>query len=148
MAFSVAQCLHMRIAHARFPSDTPHCPMVTSKSVCRMAVHDSGSGPIHKWSPRAHLHVVGMLRFMSDINQPNLPTPFYSVLVSISLFMALSTVFHSINSPRQLSTFSLCFSGLVSALLVLSTICLFMKVSLYPDIILCVWLGLKHQLTN
>ena len=27
------------------------------------------------------------------------PTPFYSVLVSISVFMALSTVFHSINSP-------------------------------------------------
>ena len=34
-----------------------------------------------------------------DINQPSLPTPFYSVLVSISVFMALSTVFHSINSP-------------------------------------------------
>ena len=26
-----------------------------------------------------------------DINQPSLPTPFYSVLVSISVFMALST---------------------------------------------------------
>ena len=34
-----------------------------------------------------------------DINQPNLPTPFYSVLVSISVVMALSTVFHFINSP-------------------------------------------------
>ena len=34
-----------------------------------------------------------------DINQPSLPTPFYSVLVSISVFVALSTVFHSINSP-------------------------------------------------
>ena len=34
-----------------------------------------------------------------DINQPSLPTPFYSVLVSVSVFMALSTVFHSINSP-------------------------------------------------
>ena len=34
-------------------------------------------------SPRAHLHVVGMLRFMSDINQPSLPTPFYSVLVAV-----------------------------------------------------------------
>ena len=31
-----------------------------------------------------------------DINQPTLPTPFYSVLVSISVFMALSTVFRSI----------------------------------------------------
>ena len=48
--------------------------------------------------PWAHFHVVGMLRFMSDINQPSLPTPFYSVLVSVSVFMALSTVFHSINS--------------------------------------------------
>ena len=34
-----------------------------------------------------------------DINQPSLPTPFYSVVMSISVFMALSTVFHSINSP-------------------------------------------------
>ena len=34
-----------------------------------------------------------------DINQQRLPTPFYSVLVSISVFMALSTVFHSIDSP-------------------------------------------------
>ena len=33
------------------------------------------------------------------INQLSLPTPFYSVLVSISVFMALSAVFHSINSP-------------------------------------------------
>ena len=49
--------------------------------------------------PRAHLHVVGMLQFMSDINQPGLPTPFCSVLVSVSVFMTLSAVFHSINSP-------------------------------------------------
>ena len=31
----------------------------------------------------AQIHVVGMLRFMSVTNQPSLPTPFYSVLVSI-----------------------------------------------------------------
>ena len=37
--------------------------------------------------------------YVFDINQPSLPTPLYSVLVSISVFMALSTVFHSINSP-------------------------------------------------
>ena len=43
--------------------------------------------------------VVGTLRFMSDINQPSLPTHFYSVPVFISVFMALSTVSHSINSP-------------------------------------------------
>ena len=49
---------------------------------------------------------------------------------------------------RQLSAFSFCSPGLISALLVLSTIYLFVKVSLSPDIILCGWLGLKHQLTN
>ena len=83
-------------------------------------------------SPRVHLHVVGMLQFMSDINHPSLPTPFYSVLVSISVFMALSTVFHSINSPDN-SPLSHS-SGLNSALLVLSTIHLCMKVSLSLDI--------------
>ena len=36
-----------------------------------------------------------------DINQPSLPIPFYSVLVSISVLVALSTVFHSINSPYK-----------------------------------------------
>ena len=34
-----------------------------------------------------------------DINQPSLPTPYYSALVSVSVFMALLAVFHSINSP-------------------------------------------------
>ena len=33
------------------------------------------------------------------INQPSLPTHCYSALVSISVFMALSTVLNSINSP-------------------------------------------------
>ena len=37
--------------------------------------------------------------YVKDINQPSLPTLFYSVLVSVSVSMALSTVFHSINSP-------------------------------------------------
>ena len=37
--------------------------------------------------------------YVFDINQPSLPTSFYSVIVSVSVFMALSTVFHSINSP-------------------------------------------------
>ena len=34
-----------------------------------------------------------------NINQPSLPTPFYTVLVPFSVFMAFSTVFHSINPP-------------------------------------------------
>ena len=37
--------------------------------------------------------------YVFEKKQPSLPTPFYSVLVSISAFMALSTVFHSSNSP-------------------------------------------------
>ena len=49
---------------------------------------------------------------------------------------------------QQLSAFSLCSSGLISALLVLSTIYLLMKVSLSPDINLCGGLGLKRQPTN
>ena len=34
-----------------------------------------------------------------DLNQPSLPTPCYSVLVAVTVFMALSTVFHFVNSP-------------------------------------------------
>ena len=56
---------------------------------------------IPRESPQAHLHVVGMLRFLSDINQPCLTIPFYFVLVSVSVFMAISTVFHSLNSPEN-----------------------------------------------
>ena len=51
--------------------------------------------------------------------------------------MALSTVFHSINAPENFPALSLCSAGLISALLVISTIYLFTKVSLSPDIILC-----------
>ena len=57
----------------------------------------TGDDMIHG-APRAHLYVVGMLRFMSDINPPSLPNPLYSVIVSVSVFMFLSTVFHFINS--------------------------------------------------
>ena len=42
-----------------------------------------------------------MLLFVFDVNQPSLPTPLYSVLVSIPVFMALTTVFHSMNSPEN-----------------------------------------------
>ena len=37
--------------------------------------------------------------YVFDINQPSLPTPFIMFLCLISVFMPLSTVFHSINSP-------------------------------------------------
>ena len=51
--------------------------------------------------------------------------PFYGPFNCIS--------FHKFS--RQLSVLSFCSSGLISALLVLSTVYLFMKVSLSPDII-------------
>ena len=51
-----------------------------------------------------------------DVNQPSLPAPFYSALVSVSVVMALSTVFYSINSPDN-SPLSHCF------LLVLFLLC-------------------------
>ena len=43
--------------------------------------------------------------YVFDINQPSLPNPFYSVLVSVSVVMALSIVFHSINSPDNFQLF-------------------------------------------
>ena len=39
--------------------------------------------------------------YVFDINRTSLPSPIYSVLVSVSVFMALSIVFHSINSPNN-----------------------------------------------
>ena len=38
-----------------------------------------------------------------DMDQPSMPTPVYSVLESISVFMALSPASHSINSPDNSS---------------------------------------------
>ena len=72
--------------------------------------------------------------YVFDINQLSLSTPIYSVLLSLSVSRALSTGPHSINSPNN-SAFSLCSSGLISDLLVLSSIYLVVKVSFSPDII-------------
>ena len=41
----------------------------------------------------------GVAVSVKDVNQLSLPTPFCSALVSVSVFIALSAVFHSINSP-------------------------------------------------
>ena len=43
--------------------------------------------------------------YVLDINQPSSPTPFYSVLVSASVYVAVSTVFHSMKFSRQLFAF-------------------------------------------
>ena len=57
-----------------------------------------------------------------------LPAPFYSVLVSVSVFMAISTVFHSINSPDN-STLS--YSILLVLILLIGP---FIYVSLYESL--------------
>ena len=54
--------------------------------------------------------------YVFDLNQPSLPTPFCSVIMSVSVFMALSTIFNFKNSPDN---FLLSRSVLISALLVL-----------------------------
>ena len=59
--------------------------------------------------------------------------------------MFLLTAFGSINSTDGSP---LSDSVLISALLVLSTTHLFMKVSVRPHVFLCGLLGLKYQLTN
>ena len=41
--------------------------------------------------------------YVFDKNQLSLYNPFYSALVSTSVFMALSTVLHSVNSPDNFS---------------------------------------------
>ena len=56
--------------------------------------------------------------YVFNISQPSLPTPYHTVLVSISVFMALSIVFYSLNSPGN-CLLSHCSSGVSSALLVL-----------------------------
>ena len=110
--------------------DTHHFPLPLAPSFVSTQV--GHAVPVPAGSPSRGGDVTV---YVQDTNQPSLLIPFYSVLVSISVFMALSTVFHFIEFSRQLSVFSLGSSGLLSALLVLSTICLLVKVSFSPDII-------------
>ena len=87
---------------------------------CSVSTHSMG--PYLLLTPclatsQAHLHVVGMLLCMSGVNQPSLSTPIYSVPL-YGPFNCIS--FYEFS--RRLFVFSLCSSGLISALLVLSTI--------------------------
>ena len=126
--------------------------------VCQFNAHLIALRPLFCFVQRIYIYVpvgspsrggnVGNVAvYVFDINQPSLATPFYSVLVSISVLMALSAEFHSINSPDNSP-----LSPSVLPVLFLPywsfQLYVFMKVSLSPDIILCGWLGLKHQLTN
>ena len=47
--------------------------------------------------------------YVFDVNQLSLPIPCYSIRVSVSVFMALSTVFYSVNSPANLRFLTLFF---------------------------------------
>ena len=70
-----------------------------------------------------------------EIKLPSLPTHFYSVLVSVAVFMALSTVFHSINSPDN----SPLSDSVLPVFFLPGWSCqlyLFSKVSLSPDILI------------
>ena len=74
-----------------------------------------------------------------DLSKPTQTCPLIFVLF-LCLCLSLWTFqlyFYSTKVTRQLYVFSPCSSSLVSALLVLSTVRLFMKVSLSPDVILC-----------
>ena len=77
--------------------------------------------------------------------------PAQSFLFCSCVYLCLYGPLNSISFLKfshQLSTFLFCSSGHNSALLVLSTTYFSRKVSPSPDIILCGWLGLKHQVTN
>ena len=59
------------------------------------------------------MHDGDVIVYIPDLSQLSLPTPFYSVFVSVSVFMALSVVLHSIkslnNSPLSLSVLPVLF---------------------------------------
>ena len=81
--------------------------------------------------------------YVLGINRPRLPTLFFLSFLKkscSSVYFCLDGPFNFISFhkfSRQPSAFSLGSSGLISALLVLSTIYLFMKISFGPDIIFC-----------
>ena len=101
-------------------------PRVTSSSSIK-ALH----GPTFTWWGCSGDVVV----YAFDTNQLSLPIPFYSVFVSVSVYMALSTVFHSILpstlplSQSVLSVFFLSYCPFNYIFL--------LKVSFSPGIILC-----------
>ena len=112
-----------------------HCFLLSSIQLPPSCTHSPLLGVFLLFvvSPRAHLHVVGLLSFMSltYANQPP-PPPFFKFcsLVYFCLYGPFYCIsFHKFS--RQLSAFSLCFSGLISAILVLSTI---ISLSIYASL--------------
>ena len=106
---------------------------VTFKRLCLKAVSALTNVP-----KGSHSRSGDVAFYVHGINQPSLLTPFvlFCSCVCFCLHGPFDCIsFHKVS--RQLSVFSLCSFGLLSALLVLSTICLFVKVSFSPDIIPC-----------
>ena len=75
--------------------------------------------------------------YVFDISQPSLPTAFYAVLVSVFVVKAFFKCISFHKFSRQFSALSLYSSGLISAVWVLSTTHLVVKVSFSTDVILC-----------
>ena len=98
-------------------------------------------------SPRAHLHVLGMLSLMPCLKPTELVhSSLFRSCVSFCLYGPFNCIlFHTFS--RQLSTFSLCSSGLISALMVPSTIYLFYE-SLPQPLHNPLWLTGLKALTN
>ena len=99
-------------------------------------------------APRAHLSWWGSYGLCQRHKLTELA---HSLLFCSCVYLRVYGPFNCISFhklSRQLSIFSLCSSGIISALLVLSAIHLFMKDSFSPDRIYSGWLGSKHQLTT
>ena len=118
----------------------------TSSVSLSLGTRSSSSFPTSHWHVTTFFHIISYgvscprgLNFawwgcygLCQRHQPTkLAHSVYSVLVSLSVYVALSTVFHSMNSPDsdRHSVFSLCSSCFISYF------CLFMKVSFRLDII-------------
>ena len=100
----LVQCIH---------STTPTCSHTSFNT----------KGSVHAGSPSWGGDVAV---YVFDINQPSLPIPLFCSCVYFCLHGPFNCIsFHKFS--RQLSAFSLCSSGLVSALLVLSTMYLMWK---------------------
>ena len=86
--------------------------------------------------------------YVVDINQPSLPTPFYSVLVSSSVFTAFSTAFYSINSPNNSPISHSLLQSLILPYWSFQQYVSLLKSSSALNIIHSGELGSKYQLTN
>ena len=102
---SLYRCRRLNVQQSSIPIED-NSGIRWSFSIC--CIHPSPSlslsVPAGSPSPGGNVTV-----YVFNINQPSLPAPFYSVLVSVSVFMALQPVFHSIILPTTLRILTLFF---------------------------------------